>query len=153
MAGQPEPLRLFDIVEAIDDKASQPETVRCPSRKKTPSTRSTTAPPSSLETSSAPSDVETADAGGVTTSVTAECLRQVGDAATMEEAAKRALVGAISAARSAGCTWRAIGIATGIPYQTLHRRSARLGPGVTIEGDADVLAPTEAQRRLGGPVP
>lgn len=155
MAGRPKPPRLFDLGEGKDDNPSHAETVRRPYPNMTPSTAPLT------ETSARRSNremgpgsyVETADAGAVKALVTVECLRQASDAATMEEAAKRSLAGAIVAARSAGCTWRAIGIATGIPYQTLHRRSARPGPGVTTEGHADVLDPTEAQQPLGGPIP
>jgi hypothetical protein len=49
-------------------------------------------------------------------------LRVIADAATMVRNADLRLDAAIQAARVAGCSWREIGIAAGVPYQTLHRR-------------------------------
>ena len=48
-------------------------------------------------------------------------LREPVAAAILVVSARRVLSGAIDAVRAAGHSWRAIGIATGIPYQTLHR--------------------------------
>jgi hypothetical protein len=40
----------------------------------------------------------------------------------MVKNADRQLEATITAARADGCSWREIGIAAGVPYQTLHRR-------------------------------
>jgi hypothetical protein len=40
-------------------------------------------------------------------------------------AAEAGLGDAIRSARAAGLSWRAIGTATGVPFQTLHRRQHR----------------------------
>ena len=49
-------------------------------------------------------------------------LRRVAEAARLVSQAKVRFVSAVIAARSAGCSWRAIGTASGVPHQSLHRR-------------------------------
>jgi hypothetical protein len=63
-----------------------------------------------------PSSRETAASEGT-------ALQRAAAWATLEAAARRELADAIAAAHAAGHSWRAIGSATGLPYQTLHRRS------------------------------
>lgn len=139
IADRPEPLRLFDLADNAEGDASEPETARRPSRNETLSRASRTertARPSDPETRPGPSHLQTASRKDETAPITAEFLRQAADAATMEEIAQQALAGAVVAARDAGHSWRAIGIATGIPHQnqTLHRQARARGvetPGRT----------------------
>mgnify|MGYP001208125652 CR=1 FL=1 len=93
---QPEPRTLFNLDA---DGVSQPETLRGPSQGGTP------APPAQVAAAE-----ET------------DPLHAVREAATMEAAARTRLVDAITAARTAGHSWRTLGIESGIPHQTLHRR-------------------------------
>jgi len=99
VAAPPDQLSLLDL----DAPA-----VEQPSRTETPSR------PSRPETTSGPSHPETRRG--------ADRLRAVVDAATMVENADRQFEAAITAAKADGCSWREIGIAAGVPYQTLHRR-------------------------------
>ena len=96
---QPEPARLFEIDPPVVRRSSGSET---PTRASRP------------ETSRRPSHAETVSASDRLHGVTA--------AATMVATADHQLDAAIAAARADGCTWREIGIAAGVPYQTLHRR-------------------------------
>jgi hypothetical protein len=54
-------------------------------------------------------------------------LRAVADANEEVAAAHLKLDVAIEAARVAGCTWRQIGTAAGVAYQSLHRRHRKRG--------------------------
>lgn len=56
-------------------------------------------------------------------------LRQVAAAAEAAALARAGLAQAVAAARRAGDSWRHIGLAAGVPYQTLHRQFAA-GTGV-----------------------
>jgi hypothetical protein len=49
-------------------------------------------------------------------------LRRVAEAAKLVAEAHPRLAGALTSAHDAGCSWRRIGGASGIPYQILHRR-------------------------------
>jgi hypothetical protein len=99
VAAPPDQLSLLD---------HDPPAAQQPSRTETPSR------PSQAKTTSGPSHPETRRGN--------DRLQVVVDAATMVEQADRQLDAAISAARADGCSWREIGIAAGVPYQTLHRR-------------------------------
>lgn len=126
--------RLFDVLTVTDgesDRASlttetKPPvrdaiTARVPSqggtgrRSSRPQTRS-----SRIETTPEPrtgwrlSPTETSEA--------TELLRAVAEAAKLESTARAHLDDAAAAARAAGHSWRELGIASGIPHQTLHRR-------------------------------
>jgi len=101
MATPPEPLRLFDDGPALN--GSQPETPSTVSRQETSENRTHHL-----------ADVCDLDRG-------AQALRAAADGAILVNDARQALNEAIDAARAAGHSWRTIGIATGIPYQTLHR--------------------------------
>ena len=72
---------------------------------------------------SSPSHVETGNCGEPAD----DALRAAGKAAKLVAAAHHDLDRAVEAARAAGHSWRAIGIVTGIPYQTLHRRPGASG--------------------------
>jgi hypothetical protein len=130
MAGQPDPLRLFDL----DDEAlatSQSETSASVSHGET------ARPPSQIETSRGASQAGTralARDNWSPKGQDADALKRAGAAAVGAEAAQWALDKAIAAARSAGASWRRIGAATGLPYQTVHRR--RSSRTVTGAGDA-----------------
>jgi len=50
-----------------------------------------------------------------------ELLHRVAEAARLVAKAQAGFVRAVTTARGAGCSWRRIGSATGLPYQTLHR--------------------------------
>ena len=56
-------------------------------------------------------------------------LQQVAAAAEAAARAQARLAQAVAAARRAGDSWRHIGAAAGVPYQTLHRQFAT-GTGV-----------------------
>ncbi len=99
MAVQPESLRLFDLDGC---PASLTETAES-SRFKTPPTKSR---------------IETQDRELAPKNL----VRAVAEAATIVTNANRQFDAAIEAARVACISWREIGIAAGIPYQTLHRR-------------------------------
>jgi hypothetical protein len=100
----PEPLRLFELLDAAEPSPSRPATRSRPSRSETRSS-----PPSQTETVTGRDDDH-------------DVLRAAADAATLVATSHQNLDRAIGAARAAGHSWRAIGIVTGIPYQTLHRR-------------------------------
>jgi DNA-directed RNA polymerase specialized sigma24 family protein len=106
--GRPEPLRLFDL-DLPQPVGSQIEAPKCPSQTETPP------PLSEIETD----DPEVEDR--------AHQLQVVAEEATMVMDARRRLEAAIEAARFAGRSWRQIGIAAGVPYQTLHRRHRQGG--------------------------
>jgi hypothetical protein len=106
VAARPEAPRLFDLEPC--GPTSDPGIVTGPSRSGTQGSLSgsdTPAPPASRD--------ETATAN--------DPLQAVRDAAKMEAAARDRLDQAIAIARAAGHSWRALGIASGTPYQTLHR--------------------------------
>ena len=103
-----EPLRLFDL-DPTQPVKSQIETPKCPSQIETPP------PLSEIETD----NPEVEDA--------VHQLRVVAEQATMVVNAHDRLDAAIEAARMAGGSWRQIGIAAGVPYQTLHRRHRQGG--------------------------
>ena len=103
-----EALRLFDL-DLPQPVKSEIETPKCPSQIETP-------PPLS--------DIET---DGPEAEDSAHQLRMVAEAATMVVNANDRLEAAIEAARMAGFSWRQIGIAAGVPYQTLHRRHRQGG--------------------------
>ena len=103
MADRPETLRLFDLgPQEVMPASSRPETTRV-SRSEMPE----------------PSQSVTGPQGNAGME---NPLRAIGEAATMVTNADRQLAAAIQAARAAGRSWREIGIAAGVPYQTLHRR-------------------------------
>jgi hypothetical protein len=105
MADRPEPLRLFDPDPQGDEtRSSQPKTG---------------AELSPSETRQVPSRSETRSNWQEGQE---NPLHAVAEAATMVGNADRHLDAAIEAARAAGRSWREIGIASGVPYQTLHRR-------------------------------
>lgn len=49
-------------------------------------------------------------------------LHTVSEAGRLVARAQAHFVAAVITARSAGCSWRLIGTAAGVPYQSLHRR-------------------------------
>lgn len=100
--------RLFDL-DLPQPVKSQIETPKCPSQIETPP------PLSEIETD----NPEVEDA--------VHQLRVVAEEVTMVMNAHDRLDAAIEAARRAGVSWRQIGIAAGIPYQTLHRRHRQGG--------------------------
>lgn len=100
--------RLFDL-DLPQPVKSQIETPKCPSQIETPP------PLSEIGTD----DPEVEDS--------ANQLRVVAQEATMVVNAQDRLEAAIEAARRAGISWRHIGIAAGVPYQTLHRRHRQGG--------------------------
>jgi hypothetical protein len=51
-------------------------------------------------------------------------LQGVAEAGRLVARAQARFVAAVVAARRAGCSWRLIGTAAGVPYQSLHRRFA-----------------------------
>ncbi len=51
-------------------------------------------------------------------------LQQVAAAAESAARARARLAQAVAAARQTGASWRHIGLAAGVPYQTLHRQAA-----------------------------
>ncbi len=53
-----------------------------------------------------------------------ESLPAVTEAAKLVGKAQACFIVAVTTARSAGCSWRQIGAAAGVPYQSLHRRFA-----------------------------
>jgi hypothetical protein len=103
-----DPLRLFDL-DLPQPVKSHVETPKCPSQIETPP------PLSEIETE----DPEVEDL--------ADQLRVIADEATMVVKANDRLEAAIEAARRAGVSWRQIGIAAGVPYQTLQRRHRQGG--------------------------
>jgi helix-turn-helix, Psq domain len=103
-----EPLRLFDL-DLPQPVESQVETPKRPSQIETPS------PLSEIETDNPEVDDS------------ARQLQVVAEGATMVVNAHDRLEAAIEAARRAGVSWRQIGIAAGVPYQTLHRRHRQGG--------------------------
>jgi hypothetical protein len=100
--------RLFDP-DLYRPVKSQFETPKCPSQIETPP------PLSEIETD----NPEVEDS--------AYQLQVVAEEATMVVNAHDRLEAAIQAARRAGVSWRQIGIAAGVPYQTLHRRHRQGG--------------------------
>ncbi len=104
-----ESLRLFDpdLPRMVKSRIETPK--KCPSQIKTPP------PLSRIETDNP--KVEDP----------AHQLRVVAEEATMVVNANDRLEGAIDAARMAGVSWRQIGTAAGVPYQTLHRRHRQGG--------------------------
>jgi len=136
MATQPEPLRLFDPGR-LDDEPSPHETERrvadrdapMPSRVRTrrEASRSKTTPavPADVHvgTPPDPSDIETHHRERRGPSPDNDLLREAAEAARLVTLTTDALNAAITAARAAGRSWRELGIAAGIPFQTLHRRA------------------------------
>jgi ribosome modulation factor len=98
-----EPLRLFDL-DLPQPTKSQVETLQCPSQ---------------IETPERLSEIET---DNPKVEDPAHQLQLVAEEATMVVNANDRLEAAIEAARRAGISWRQIGIAAGVPYQTLHRQ-------------------------------
>jgi hypothetical protein len=114
MIQPPEPLRLFDLDGAPPTQVSARRTAQ-------------TKPPSGIQTRRSPSVRET-EAPPVPKPDTADqVLQTLAERATLVADARRRLDEAIDAARAAGHSWRTIGIATGIPHQTLHQRSPQAG--------------------------
>jgi len=66
-----------------------------------------------------------------------ESLHRVAEAARLIAKAPAGFVLAVTTARGAGCSWRRIGTAAGVPYQSLQRRSR----------GSSVLAPRRAAVR------
>jgi hypothetical protein len=69
-------------------------------------------------------------------------LQVAGQARALDEAGV-AFSSAVVAARQAGCSWRLVARAAGLPHQTLHRRYAGQGDrvgGKTCEGNVDLPA-------------
>lgn len=56
-------------------------------------------------------------------------LTRVKVAAASQQTASARFESAVASARRAGCSWRAIAGAAGVPYQSLHRRAVRKGRG------------------------
>jgi len=88
---------------------------------------------SSTATPAVPSTVETPPCSTGDASERTDLLRYVAEAARMEASAREGFDAAVEAARAAGHSWRTLGIATGIPHQTLHRRSQHDRSGRTKE--------------------
>jgi hypothetical protein len=117
VAGRLEHPQLFDPSQPNRD-LSPNETSTWASRYETssPSSRFETPPASSrIETSGA----ELADSQGP--------LQAIEDAAELVAAAHAQLDVAIEAARVAGVSWRHIGTAAGVAFQSLHRRHRKRG--------------------------
>jgi len=112
MTQPPEALRLFDVDASQATSSRRTADGRPPSRKQTPVILS-------AQEATAERVQETDNDDNVLHAL-AEQARLVADA-------RRRLDEAIDAARAAGHSWRAIGIHTGIPYQTLHQRSDQRG--------------------------
>jgi hypothetical protein len=108
VAEQPEAPRLFDVESWVGESPSHRETVSAPSR-------SETEPPTApTETSSLPVSHDE-------TPTETDPLQTVHEAAKLEAAARARLADAVATARAAGHSWRALGVASGTPHQTLHR--------------------------------
>lgn len=58
---------------------------------------------------------------------TDKSLERVAEAAKLVTKAHEQFVSAVIAARSMGFSWRRIGVAAGLPHQSLHRRLAGAG--------------------------
>jgi hypothetical protein len=84
-----------------------------------PSQCATPARPSRSETLPPLSQIGT---GGQEVPNSPGLLQAITDAATLVAASQGRLDVAIEAARVAGCSWREIGAAAGVAYQSLHRR-------------------------------
>ncbi len=108
MDDRPEPLRLFDPSRSNGG----------PSQYETPSRQSQFETPPPLSRIGTCAE-ELPDSSGL--------LRAVADAADEVAAARLQLDVAIEAARVAGCSWRQIGTAAGVAYQSLHRRHRKRG--------------------------
>jgi hypothetical protein len=112
VAGRLEHLQLFDPSQPnLDLSHYETSTRRSQYEPSSPSSRFETPPPlSRTETCEA----ELLDPPGL--------LQAIADAAASVAAARRQLDAAIEAARIAGVSWRQIGAAAGVAYQSLHRR-------------------------------
>ena len=108
MAEQPEAPRLFDLEASARRPPARAETVNTPSRSET------VGPASRTETPSLPASHDE-------TPTQTDPLQAVRESAKLEAAARARLAVAIATARAAGHSWRALGVASGTPYQTLHR--------------------------------
>jgi hypothetical protein len=114
VADRPEALRLFDLEPRSDsqtDASSQRETASAASRSETISPSRTETPAVLASHDETPTETHP--------------LQSVSEAAKLEAAARARLADAVAAALVAGHSWRALGIASGIPHQTLHRRFRR----------------------------
>lgn len=60
-----------------------------------------------------------------------DVLRKVRRAARLMVEAQTHFREAVNAARRSGCSWRRIGNAAGVPFQTLHRQMTDHGPRVS----------------------
>jgi hypothetical protein len=118
MAGQPEPLRLFDV-----GRLSHCETPT---------------PPVSIRDTSVPIRDSHGPQTGADDEADDGVLRRAAEAARLAALARTALGQAIVDARAAGHSWRAIGIRTGIPYQTLHHGYARSAQGQALHVEQEV---------------
>jgi hypothetical protein len=107
MAGRAEPLRLFDLADESGALASRGETTASPSI-------------NGKRSEASPNETPTPAVQLRGTGV--EALGRIAEAATLVCDAQRELDEAIEIARALGHTWRTIGVASGIPFQTLHRR-------------------------------
>jgi hypothetical protein len=68
-----------------------------------------------------------------------EPLQRVREAARLVAKAHARLLRVVMTARRAGCSWRHIGTAAGIPYQSLHRKFSR-HPVPTAAGQGNTPA-------------
>ncbi len=117
MAGRLEHLQLFD--------PSQPNRDLSPDETSTRASQYETSSPSSrFETPPALSRIETSSAE-VTDSQ--RLIQAIEDASELVAAAHAQLDVAIEAARVAGVSWRHIGTAAGVAFQSLHRRHRKRG--------------------------
>ena len=103
-----EPLRLFDPRLPLPNRSGIETAQRL----------------SEIETTPSLSEIETDSPGAGDRD---DELHLIAQTAILVVSANRRLDAAIEAARLAGCTWRQIGTAAGVPYQTLHRRHRQGG--------------------------
>jgi len=127
VATQPEAQRLFEPGSLDGTHPSQGQTEPSVTDRDTAVPGSTQREPSRTATTRSVSATKPIARHSVDQGDRAELLRSASTEATLVRTATEALADALRAARAAGCSWREIGIATGIPYQTLHRRDRRGG--------------------------
>jgi hypothetical protein len=135
VADRPEALRLFelpgpgDIPEPGHERPSRAETT-APSRHGTAErsraaiaapTRHEPTAPSRDETRAYASRCETREQASQAADQGSEPLSLVTEAARTLRTAHSHLLEAIATARAAGHSWRELGAASGVPYQSLHR--------------------------------
>jgi hypothetical protein len=146
VATQPEALRLFDLAGPDAIQPSQSETERHGAGRDGPTLSGGETGPEATRSATTPASVNDPHVGTLphpsrTTTprvrprsgahdpkdggqrLSDDFLREAAGAARLVGLATDTLTEAITAARNAGSSWRQLGIATGIPFQTLHRRA------------------------------